>query len=596
MECVPWEIRAIHNREPFQIGAAVSMQGMEDNQPTDIVRSDSPQKFPALPHKFGRYVLQAEIGAGGMGRVFKALHATLKQVVALKTIRSEKFPDDDESAVRRFYREIEAAGAVLHPHVARATDAGEERGIHFLITEYIDGINLQSLTQKFGPLSVGVACELLHQACSGLGAIDAQKMVHRDLKPSNILVTWQGQVKIVDLGLARFVNDSSSSHDLTGSHAFLGTVDFLAPEQAMSAREIDIRADIYSLGCTLVWLLTGKPVFGPPNYFSPAQKLRAHAEAEPDWAEFHRLDPRLVPFVKRLLAKDPQDRFQSPAQLAQALEPFRDALGLQTLLEEAGKDSFLDPDSRAVTETLSFKYDTTKPGQETKFWKRVRLSVGIAAGLLLALAIGFWLPRFLGNRPEIDLPNTLAATTVPEKPRPAVVSKIPHENPSRNLDNLLSGQWHNLLERPPKKLYWDSSNTGTEWHYNPKTWQVTGSCGVMGLLELGTTSASDYTFQLSLNQQDLSSGLGLYLGAHPDKHEGQAVIRYQHFQIKAGRIGHKKTYRVTRSLGLLSDPPDPKFFVLRSEHVAVWAIFHPSGLGSMSGSQSGEEPRPARKN
>lgn len=538
----------------FNHVAVMAKRSVHYNQTTHVATPSARNPFPSFPHKFGRYILQEEIGAGGMGRVYKAVHATLKQVVALKTIRDDRFEGDDQ-ILRRFYREIEAAGAVIHPHVARATDAGEEQGIHFLITEYIDGIDLQKFAQKLGGLSAGAACELLYQTCLGLEAIRSQGMVHRDIKPSNLLVTWDGQVKIVDLGLARILDTSISSGQLTGSNALLGTLDFIAPEQALSSRDIDIRADLYSLGCTFIWLLTGRLVFGPPDYRLPAQKIRAHCDVEPDWNQLPPLEDGLLAVLKRLLAKQPADRFQTPGEVARALEPHRDDSALKPLLENARADGSQNFDSHAVTETASYEYDTTVPTKSSKLWHRYRMRVGIIGVGVLCLAMGVFLAREWGNSPSLPSSAESPQEQMPSEriqETPVVTSKATLAGP-RDLDALSKGQ-HNLLEHRPFQLYWDSSNTSTEWNYNPKTWQVFASCGNVGLLEMGRTSAPNYTFRMDLHQQDLTRGVGLYLGAHRVLQNDEEVIRYQFFQIKSGGIGKRRIYQVTRNVGYLPDP------------------------------------------
>lgn len=529
------------------------------NQITRLATGED-RPFPSLPQKFGRYILQEEIGAGGMGRVYRAVHATLKQVVALKTIRDDRFGGDGQ-ILRRFYREIEAAGAVIHPHVARATDAGEEQGIHFLITEYIDGIDLQKLTKQTGGLPAGVVCELLYQTCQGLEAIRSQRMVHRDIKPSNLLVTWDGQVKIVDLGLARVLDASYQSGQLTGSHTMLGTLDFIAPEQALCVQDIDIRADLYSLGCTFVWLLTGRSVFGPPDYRLAAQKIRAHCDVEPDWNRLPPLDEGLLVILRRLLAKQPEDRFQTPSEVAQALAPYRDKTGLAPLLEEVHEEGGSQFESRSVTETVSYVYDTTIPTKDTTSWKKYRLHAGSIGVVVLGLALGFYLARDSGN-PSAFNPRAAGVTETGTVQKNAVKKvAIDAEEPSpagpRDLDGLMAGAWHNLLEQAPHQLHWESRNTSTEWNYNPKSRQVFASCGELGLLELGQTSAATYTFRLDLKQQNLSRGLGLFLGAHRVIQEGEEVIRYQFLQIKSGGIGNKIIYQVTRNVGYIPDPGNP---------------------------------------
>ncbi len=482
-----------------------------------------------------------------MGTVYRAVHATLKQVVALKTIRGDRFHGDRDSAVRRFYREIEAAGAVIHPNVARATDAGEEDGIHFLITEYIDGIDLQRLTKHIGSLPVEAACELLHQACRGLEAIRSLGMVHRDIKPSNVLVTWQGQAKIVDLGLVRVQDTGLTSDPLTSSNKLLGTLDFLAPEQALDAREIDIRADLYSLGCTLFWLATGKPVFGPPDYPSAAQKIRAHCDADPDWDRLRRLDERLVPIAKRLLAKSPKDRYLTPVELAQDLEPLRDKKALLACLSQVRDAPLQKAGSQAFTETASLEYGTTVQAGNSALWKRTRLLAVPTLATVLLLIVGLALFHSPWKSPSEDPPARNALTIVPGASAKNEVA-APPAGPL-NLDDRPRWEWHNLLGQSPRVPVWKSSFAGTRWHYDPALKQLLVNCGQIGMLELGTTSASNYIIQVHISQGRMSGGLGIYLGAHPDTYQGHKVLRFQYFQIQSSFVGKKRISLVTRNLG-----------------------------------------------
>lgn len=263
----------------------------------------------------GQYQLLEPVGGGGMGVVYKALHVRLRQVVALKTMT--RAARADEQALARFQREMAALGGLIHPNIVRATDAGEADGWHYLVMEFVEGFDRNQLVKLCGPLRVADACELIRQAATGLQFIHDNKRVHRDLKPSNLMLTLDGHAKILDLGLALLHEDTD---ELTSSRQVMGTADFMAPEQARSAHEVDIRADLYSLGCTLYKLLTGTAPFsraGPER----ARKLAAHAELPPPPLSGFRPDVarEVTTVVERLLAKDPADRFQQPSELAAAL-------------------------------------------------------------------------------------------------------------------------------------------------------------------------------------------------------------------------------------------------------------------------------------
>jgi eukaryotic-like serine/threonine-protein kinase len=286
---------------------------------------------------FGPYVIVDLLGEGGMGQVFKARHQSLDRVVALKVLRPECVTDDE--TVRRFYREIKAVSQLPpHPHLVRAFDAGPLGPTHFLAMEYMDGTDLHALVQHGEPLSVARAREFIRQAALGLQHIHEHGLVHRDIKPSNLLLTSSGGspaeepgpkspgaglVKIVDLGLARLqATDKGSARENTFLTAYgtvmLGTIDYQAPERALDFHRADIRADIYSLGCTFYYLLTGKPPFGSGPL---AIKLMRHQQAEaPNLQELRSDVPdELAAIVRRMLAKRPAGRYQTPGELAEVL-------------------------------------------------------------------------------------------------------------------------------------------------------------------------------------------------------------------------------------------------------------------------------------
>jgi serine/threonine-protein kinase len=264
----------------------------------------------------GNYVLREPIGAGGMGQVFKAEHRRMKRLVALKVLAPGLL---GPAARARFQREIETAARLAHPNVVVAHDAGEAGGRHFLVMEYVDGCNLAALGRQ-GPLPIRQALEYVRQAARGLAHAHAAGTVHRDIKPANLLVDGDGIVKVLDLGLARMVGagDESGGEDLTSSGAVMGTAAFMAPEQAADAHAADHRADIYSLGCTLYYLLTGKP---PYEGKGALEVVLAHRERPIPSLRAARPDcpPEVEAFYRRLVAKRPEDRPPSMEAVADEL-------------------------------------------------------------------------------------------------------------------------------------------------------------------------------------------------------------------------------------------------------------------------------------
>jgi formylglycine-generating enzyme required for sulfatase activity/tRNA A-37 threonylcarbamoyl transferase component Bud32 len=269
----------------------------------------------------GDYVIVDLIGEGGMGRVFKAHNTRLGRDEALKVIRADKLKQ--ASAQARFTLEMQALGKVKHPNVVTAFDAGPIGDLHFVSMELIDGIDLTKMVRDRGPLPIPQACEYIRQAALGLQHALELGMVHRDIKPSNILVSRDGkQVKLVDLGLARLHEPLQEGANRVTQEGFvIGTPDFLAPEQARNPAGVDIRADIYALGATLFYIVTGRVPFDGAN---ATEKLLKHCTDPPPPLLPFRPDasPQLEQVIQWCMAKRPEDRPQTPLQLAQALAPF----------------------------------------------------------------------------------------------------------------------------------------------------------------------------------------------------------------------------------------------------------------------------------
>src|SRR6516164_1460235 len=225
----------------------------------------------------GKYKVLERLGQGGMGSVYLCEHRLMRRRVAVKVLPTAKA--DDPSSLERFYREARAVAALDHPNIVRAYDIDQDEKLHFLVMEHVDGASLQEIIKKNGPMDVLRACHYIRQAALGLQhAHDAAGLVHRDIKPGNILVDRNGIVKILDMGLARFFYDEEDILTKKYDENVLGTADYLAPEQATDSHNVDIRADIYSLGATFYFVLTGRTPFGEGTI---AQKLLWHQTRKP---------------------------------------------------------------------------------------------------------------------------------------------------------------------------------------------------------------------------------------------------------------------------------------------------------------------------
>jgi serine/threonine protein kinase len=295
-----------------------------------LVRSGMLTKFQAhqiLKGRYkafhiGRYRVLEPLGVGGMSRVYLAEHTTMGHRVAIKLVSAETTADP--ALVQRFFRESRAIAALNHPNIVRAHDAAEERGkFHYLVMEYIDGVNLHDLVHHHGPLSAERAAHYIAQAAEGLQYLHTAGLIHRDIKPGNLLLERRGIVKILDLGLARYCapGEGDAITATFDKKAILGTADFLAPEQAIQSSDVDIRADIYSLGATMYFLLAGRPPFPGDNF---AHKLLGHQMKEPEPLITLRPDLpiELINVISKMMAKKLDDRYQEPIEVAAALEPW----------------------------------------------------------------------------------------------------------------------------------------------------------------------------------------------------------------------------------------------------------------------------------
>lgn len=302
--------------------------GFIAHPPLPVVDADLPPALADHP----RYRLLSKIGSGGMGDVFLAEHRIMKRLVAVKVISPALLTRP--AAVTRFRREVEAVAQLSHPNIASAFDADEVEGRLLLVTEFVQGADLAQVVKEKGPLPIAQACEYVRQAALGLQHAHDCGIVHRDIKPSNLMRTPERTIKVLDFGLASLLTDTeedapatpgdeppSSGDSLTDFGQAVGTLDFVAPEQLRDSHTADARADIYSLGCTLHFLLAGKPPFPEADN---KQKIVAHLERLPQPLSEIRVDvpAELSRLVERLLAKQPDQRVQTMTQVATALTPF----------------------------------------------------------------------------------------------------------------------------------------------------------------------------------------------------------------------------------------------------------------------------------
>ena len=392
----------------------------------------------------GNYVILDKLGQGGMGIVLKAQHKRMKRLVALKVMSPAAVKSRD--AVKRFHREVEAAAKLRHPNIVAADDADEAKGTHFLVMEYVDGDDLSALVKKHGPLPVEQAVHCIIQAARGLAFAHEQGVIHRDIKPANLLIDAKGTVKILDMGLARIdsaVGGSSEGAGLTNTGTIMGPVDYMSPEQALDTKHADARSDVYSLGCSLYYLLTGKAVYDGDTMM---KKLLAHREFPiPSLiGEQSRLGlrpdqdglaagrdgvptyERLGSVFRRMVAKRPEDRPQTMAQVIADLERclagcsptmvFEKSVPAATRDFPTDSERTLITPSTAEAETMisSAGDGATDPQTLTslvrgKATSTTRQRVVIAGLLACVVLVGFAI-RMISNRARRGSPDPAATT------------------------------------------------------------------------------------------------------------------------------------------------------------------------------------------
>ena len=313
--------------------------------------ADSTAALPDdFPKTIGEYKIVRPLGRGGMGQIFLGQHTKLGREVAIKFIAHHR--RWDSSMRDRFATEMRMIGQLNHPNIVQAHDAREVDGIAVLVTEFIDGLDAGDILRRVGALNVADACAIAVEVSQALNYIDGRDLIHRDIKPSNIMIDQQGRVKLLDLGLARIRNDETEIGNFTVTGQAIGTADYVAPEQINDGRNVDIRADIYGLGCTLYKLLSGRAPFADDQYPTAFAKMTAHVSERP--VSLHDIcegvPAALSGLLDEMLAKSPADRPQTAAEVSQRLQPYVEHANLKGLVSEA---SGLSEQRTSIQKSLS---------------------------------------------------------------------------------------------------------------------------------------------------------------------------------------------------------------------------------------------------
>jgi serine/threonine protein kinase len=353
----------------------------------------------------GNYVVLEQVGIGGMGQVYMAQHRKMERIVAVKILPAETTKSPD--ALRRFHREAKAAARLSHPNIVTAHDADVARGVHFLVMEYVDGTNLSALVKANGPLPVHQALACLVQASRGLEYAHRQGIIHRDIKPSNLLLDKRGTVKILDMGLARIEEsldpEAIPVEEITHSGYVMGSVDYMSPEQGFDLRTTDHRSDVYSLGATLFFLVSGRPMYRSNTL---VKRILAHRDHPiPSMRALRPEVPEALDAAfQKMVAKRPEDRYQSMTEVLAQLEaclarmdaeakgaPLLDALGSKP--GEADDGLSLSPVACLLDEWLAEEQHLLSEPLSTPFsfgFRRRTRQRFLWAGGILAVALVAW--------------------------------------------------------------------------------------------------------------------------------------------------------------------------------------------------------------
>lgn len=345
-------------------------------------RDDSRQDL--LPDTIGEYEIVRPIGRGGMSSVYLARHAKLGREVAVKVLSSHRLAEP--RTLERFNTEMRMVGSLTHPNIVTAFDAREVDGVAVLVTEYIDGFDAGAIVRRLGAVSLADSCAIGAAICKALTYVNAQGMVHRDVKPSNVMISRDGDIKLLDLGLARFHDPDRESADVTATGQAMGTADYIAPEQVNDSRSVDIRADVYALGCTLFKLLSGSAPFEDEEHSTIYAKLNAHvAETPRSLADVAPHVPAtMAKMVDRMIEKDPQTRLVDLDRIVEQLEKHARGSDLQQLIVRA---TAVGPRANGAQPST----DRLEPAPKGLLRRRVPVSAVIAgflAGGVLGLVMG----------------------------------------------------------------------------------------------------------------------------------------------------------------------------------------------------------------
>lgn len=454
--------------DPSQSAAMLVQQGMLTRFQAKLLLTGRYRGF-----KLGPYVVREQIGQGGMGAVYLAEHETLQRRVALKVLPPTLKKDTAAKLnVERFLREARSVAALDHPNIVRIHDVGQHGEIHYLVMEYVEGQSLEDILKKSGPMPASRAVEYIAQAAAGLQHAHEKKFIHRDIKPANLMLSKDGTVKILDMGLARSAtNDSDKLTERMDEGAIVGTADFISPEQALNQPNIDIRSDIYSLGATFFALVTGTPPFAG----NTTQKLMQHQMKDaPSLTAIDRtFPPELAKVVTKMLQKKPEHRFQSPGEVIQAVANWLPNAGAQRMVVSlSGTDLAHSVEMQNTLSEIASggtqRISKSKRLASLKGEKPWKLYAGIGGGVVAVIAIAaFFLS---GGTPTEDKKPVTYSNPVPPVVRPPV-TQPPEPTPVTEGPKVV----HRFEAANLKPFRWLTRNGGEnegEYPKLPAGWRV----------------------------------------------------------------------------------------------------------------------------
>ncbi|QDT10365.1 serine/threonine protein kinase [Planctomycetes bacterium K23_9] len=431
----PWIAKSITDpsADPLQAETACQIALWKMLQSSESSQL-APEVLPCT--KLGPYSLLKTLGSGGMGTVYLAQHDRLKRNCAVKLLPRERV--DQAGWLERFEREMTSVANLEHPNVVRATDAGHQDGWHYLVMEYLDGLDVGRIANRMNQIQIADACEIVRQTALGLSHIHESGLIHRDIKPSNLMLCRDGQVKILDLGLVLAGDDPLSQDDrLTTVGHLMGTMPYMAPEQLVDSREVDARADVYSLGATLYRLIAGRPPHKRRR--SLASHVLAITNQDAPAINTLRIDvaPGLASVIGEMLTRDPAHRPDSASQLATKLEPFSEGSRLKGMLREALRRPKSEDHSVSIMPSASLnRLPPTPPRQR---W-------GIAAAAAAFLIVAGLLFRIQTDKGTLVIHSEQSDLTVLVRQDDQVIERLIINQAGENRTILRKGSYRIEIE------------------------------------------------------------------------------------------------------------------------------------------------------